>query len=70
MVSLLTGLLLSGLFNQLFYSTQDPRSMGWAFPRQSVAKKISHRFAYRSYGGISFIEAPSSPMTLACVKLT
>jgi hypothetical protein len=48
-----------------------PITMGWALPHQSLIEEMPTGLpAAWSYGGIFFIEVPSSQMTLACVKLT
>jgi hypothetical protein len=46
-----------------------PPTMGWGHPHQSLMKKMPYRLS-RSYKDIFIVEAPSSQMTLACVKLT
>ena len=63
-----------GLLSLLSYRTQDhqPRDgtthSGLGLPHQSLIKKMPLHTAHL-YGGIFSLEAPSSLMTLACVKL-
>jgi hypothetical protein len=62
-----TGLFPHGLLSLLSYRTQDHQ------PRDSPIPQWSghYRLAYRlSYEGVFTIEAASSLMTVACVKLT
>jgi hypothetical protein len=48
-----------------------PLTTSWTLPLQSLIKQMPYRLAYSLvYGGILSTEAPSSLMTLTCVKLT
>jgi hypothetical protein len=44
-----------------------PSTLVWALPHQSLIKKMPYVWSYR---GVFSVEAPSSLMTLAYVKLS